>query len=229
LRNLSIVVCLLCLFVTVPAMADMAQVKMTQGPGVGNGGAFNAEVMSGTISSLGPTTKFQTFCVELIEYFNPGLTYYADSRIAAYDGGAGGGNPDYLDPVTAALYTQYLGLNNLNDDIASQYQLAIWKIEQEIEWYNNDWVKFGTTTTIHSDYQQAKFDYTTAIEPLISGVGTPATIGNVRVMTLWSDYDPTNGCFSGNRQDQLVVPVPGAILLGMIGLSAAGLKLRRFA
>lgn len=132
-----VIITIVCVFAAAPASADMAEVKMTQGPGVGNGGAFNAEVISGTISSLGPGTKFQTFCVELIEYFSPGTTYYADSRNSAYNGGAGGGSPDPLDPVTAALYTKYLGLNNLDDDIGSQYQLAIWKIEQEIEWENN--------------------------------------------------------------------------------------------
>lgn len=236
MRNLSIVVCLLCLFVAAPSLADMARVKIIQGPGVGNGGAFNAEVISGAISYdsvyLGPGTKFMTFCVELTEFFSPGATYYADSRNAAYDGGAGGGEGsplrDYLDPKTAALYKQFLGLNTLDEDTASKYQLAIWKVEQEIQWdaVNSKWLKYNSTNAIHGAYQETKFD-NSMIQGLIGGVGTPTTIGNVRVMTLWSDY--SNGCFSGNKQDQLVVPVPGAILLGMLGLSVAGWKLRKFA
>ena len=230
-------VTIVCTFLAVPAVADMARVKMTQGPGVGNGGAFNAEVISGAISygsvNLGPGARFLTFCIELTEYFSPGSTYYADSRIAAYGGGAGGGEGsplrDYLDPKTAALYTKYLGLNTLDGDTASKYQLAIWKVEQEIQWdaVNNRWLKYNSTQAIHGDYQQSKFD-DTVIQPLINSVGSPAGIGNVRVMTLWDNYSVTNG-FSGNRQDQLVVPVPTAVLLGILGLGVAGVKLRKYA
>ena len=229
------------MLLTVPAVADMARVKMTQGPGVGNGGAFNAEVISGAISygsvNFGPGARFPTFCIELTEYFNPDSTYYADSRIAAYGGGAGGGEGsplrDYLDPRTAALYTQYLGLKTLDGDTASLYQLAIWKVEQEIQWdaVNSKWLKFGTTTFIHSDYQGKSEFHDDVIQGLyIASVGTPTTIGNVRVMTLWNSYDAVNDCFSGNRQDQLVVvPIPAAVLLGLLGLGVAGIKLRKFA
>ena len=46
----------------------------------------------------------------------------------------------------------------------------------------------------------------------------------VRVMNLYNDEDHTN-----HAQDRLVrVPVPGAVLLGVPGLAAAGLKLREF-
>ena len=234
--RLKLFVCVLCLIVGAPVVADMARVEMTQGPGVGNGGAFNAEVISGAISYdsvyLGPGSKFPTFCVELVEYFSPGTTYYADSRTSAYQGGAGGPSPDPLDPVTAALYRQYLGLNTLDEDTGSEYQLAIWKVEQEIEWDNNRWEKYNSNTPIHSAYQQTKFN-NTVIDSLIGGVGTPTDIGNVRVMTLWDtySYNPVTGVetFSGNHQDQLVVPVPGAVLLGILGLGAAGMKLRKYA
>jgi len=48
---------------------------------------------------------------------------------------------------------------------------------------------------------------------------------NVMVMNLWTSADHT-----GYAQDLLVrVPVPGAVLLGFLGLSAAGIKLRKFA
>ena len=223
-------------FMSASAFADMAQVKMTQGPGVGYGGAFTAEVMSGAISYdsvyIGPGSKFLTFCMEITETFKPGDIYYADSRDAAYVGGAGGstGSPlrDYLDPVTAALYTQWLSTEDTTDvDTASMYQLAIWMVEDEIEWDHSQWEQYNTDTAIHGAYQETKFDYDTSIQSLITGVGNPTSIGNVRIMTLWTSY--SNETFTGNRQDMLVAPVPAAVLLGILGLGVAGIKLRKFA
>ena len=50
------------------------------------------------------------------------------------------------------------------------------------------------------------------------------SIGDIRVMNLW-----TNENHTGDAQDLLVrVPVPGAILLGILGLGVAGVKLRKF-
>ena len=228
----------LCAFMSASAFADMAQVKVTQGPGVGNGGAFTAEVISGAISYdsvyIGPGSEFLTFCMELTESFKPGYTYYADSRDAAYSGGAGGasGSPlhDDLDPVTAALYTQWLSTEDTTDvDTASMYQLAIWMVEEEIEWDNSRWEQYNTNTAIHGAYQETKFDYDTSIQSLITGVGNPTSIGNVRVMTLWTSYSADPDTFTGNRQDMLVAPVPAAVLLGILGLSVAGIKLRKYA
>ena len=226
-------------FMSASAFADMAQVKMTQGPGVGYGGAFTAEVMSGAISYdsvyIGPGSKFLTFCMEITETFKPGNIYYADSRDAAYVGGAGGstGSPlrDYLDPVTAALYTQWLSTEDTTDvDTASMYQLAIWMVEEEIEWddANSNWLKYGTTSLIPSAYQESKFD-NSEIEPLITSVGNPTSIGNVRVMTLWDSYKPDGETFSGIRQDMLVTPIPASVVLGLLGLGVVGLKLRKYA
>ena len=230
-------IAVLCAFMSASAFADMAQVKVTQGPGVGNGGAFTAEVISGAISYdsvyIGPNSKFLTFCMELTETFKPGNTYYADSRDAAYSGGAGGasGIPlhDDLDPVTAALYTQWLSTEDTTDvDTASMYQLAIWMVEEEIEWDNSQWEQYNTDTAIHVDYQQPKFD-NTSILSLITPLGNPTSIGNVRVMTLWTSYSADPDTFTGNRQDMLVAPVPAAVLLGILGLGVAGIKLRKFA
>lgn len=235
-------IAVLCAFMSASAFADMALVKVTQGPGVGNGGAFTAEVTSGAISYdsvyIGPHSKFLTFCIEITETFKPGNTYYADSRDAAYGGGAGGyeGSPsrDYLDPVTAALYTQWLSNEDTTDvDTASMYQLAIWNVEQEIEWEHNQWEKYGTDNAIPSAYQQDKFN-NSEIQPLITGVGNPMSIGSVRVMTLWTSYSAgSSGCpdetFDGNKQDMLVTPTPTAVLLGILGLGVAGWKLRKYA
>jgi len=57
-------------------------------------------------------------------------------------------------------------------------------------------------------------------------------IANADAITGWNDVKVLNlwGATGQDRQSQLVMtPVPGAVLLGMIGLGAAGVKLRRFA
>ncbi len=52
---------------------------------------------------------------------------------------------------------------------------------------------------------------------------------SVMVMNVWR-YKTNAGGYGGYAQDMIVrVPVPGAVLLGLLGLGAAGLKLRRFA
>jgi hypothetical protein len=214
-----------------PALGAMltTQIKTTAGPRTGDGGAVWAEVVTGSISYdnvYWPTgSSFLTFCMENDEPISMGSTYWIDIETQTVGGGSGGPSPDPLDPVTAALYRQWLYTEDTTDAAtADEYQLAIWKQEQEAIYGNdNNWYKGDGTTLLHSAYQNPT--YTDAyITALINSVGSPSGIGEVRVMTLWINQDKT-----GYAQDLLVVPTPAAVLLGIIGLGAAGWKLRKYA
>jgi len=60
-----------------------------------------------------------------------------------------------------------------------------------------------------------------------------AIVGPAYHILAWEDLDAR--CTDGDYTDMVVmvesvmVPVPGAILLGMLGLSVAGVKLRKYA
>ena len=171
----------------------------------------------------------------------------------AYEGGAGtdgSGFGDPLDSRTAWLYTQFatgqltnyaytdppVGLNR--SQTAGALQRLIWSLEGEgggsiwdvaqtgsgVGW-NNDGDKYYGVKINDDQIDLIKL-WETAFGNVIGWSG----IGNVRVLQLYSSYNSDTGCYDGFRQDQLfLTPVPGAVLLGMLGLGAAGLKLRRFA
>ncbi len=223
MRNLSIVVCLLCLFVAAPAIADM-RVKLQDGQyGNTGGGEFLITVLDEPIGIYDKTlnSQFMTFCLETNEYVSYNGEYYVTIDTAASLGGYLHPDPDPLSPESAYLYSLWLdgtdGVNSITHSLitANALQRAIWFLENEGTW--------GSSLGLSGTYIGWA---TSAAAPGGTWFTTWGdTIGDIRVMNLWTNVDHT-----GYAQDQLVrVPVPGAILLGMLGLGVAGLKLRRFA
>ena len=171
----------------------------------------------------GMTTSFQSFCVETEEYVFP--TQTMDKTIVNESGPTGsqavlGGEDaaDPLDPKTAWLYAQFatgdpgglLGYTyapgSARSSDAEQLQNAIWALEDE-----------GPIPT--SGKAKTWYD--------LAGTKAGSSIGNVRVLNM-EVLIPGNGYV--NAQDMLyLVPVPGAVLLGILGLGVAGIKLRKYA
>jgi len=230
---------IVCAFVAAPAMAD-PYVKINYGnPNyqLNPGGEFTALLSDtpsgwtfdptqyyalstqGQITQTGYSRSFQTFCIETDEYVNNNNVYHVELSASAWQGGTGGPEPDPISKGTAWLYDQFAqgilsgyeytpGAARQAD--AGALQIAIWGLEQESLGsvsLSNEFIAL-VMTQFDNDLEKAMADN--------------AGLYPVLVMRL-----DLGGVL---KQDMLVrVPVPAAVLLGLLGLGVAGLKLRKYA
>jgi hypothetical protein len=236
---------LICVLISLPALADIGdstQISLETYDWLyqyGNGGEFHAEIVGAPITIGGTTVgsgyDWETFCLEKNEYVSGDTTIYsAVVNNEAVKGGIGGQdtpNGDTLDPRTAYLYTQfatgnlsnyrYNGTQAQRERDAGRLQRVIWYIENEIGLGKPaDEVLGGKALDWFNEAVNAGWK----------------SIGNVRVLNLSENIFEKGEffeCCEQYNQDILVyapvVPVPAAVLLGILGLSIAGIKLRKFA
>ncbi len=202
-----------------PVSADIVRLKIHFGFRTPTGGEFLVEPISGlsftpAARAGNPVGWYETFSVEKNDPIRFGRRYFGVINDEALGGGRAS-NPDPLDPKTAYLYQKFIDGDLAGYDFGAATQRAvsaealqdvIWHIEGEQAW-NPSWT---ASTQQYAFYQDA-----------LANAGS--TIGNVRIVNIYRNVRLTRG-----KQDQLIIiPAPGAALLGVIGFCLICRRTRR--
>jgi len=178
--------------------ADEGTILVAQGPYESRGGYRDGEfyVTPTGIPGWLDGVPIGAFCAEMTEGMTVGVTYNAVVNTVAIKGSAPVSDP--LGPKTAWLYHQFqTGAIVLDTGAkATDFQYAIWKLEDEDTQAPAEWATIIWTPAAEAYYQMAL-------------ASTWTDIGNVRVLNLTTP--------DGKPIQDLIVPEPATVALLAFG------------
>lgn len=259
MRKVIIVVCVLFLFAAAPGAADLTVKYSGASPSMGMSvtstgidgtlvtGQYRIDVQGDTGDIIGAPGIVNVFCIDLWDWAPTTARSYAlkplDQTPDQGAGPMGSLRAGYL----ATLLNTYWDQDNWSsvtsrtfdlgggpavysaNRVAAAVQAAVWEIVDEFNTDTTGWTGDTVVPTgwnVKSDLFRVSGDATVqnlANAMLSSVVGTgPSSFANY--------WGVSNSRDASHYQDYVVrVPAPAAVLLGMLGLSVAGLKLRKYA
>ena len=175
------------------------------------------------------------FCIDLYDMKPPVSTSYdVVSLDAAPDaisepGGAGMGMSK------AAYIAELLNTHSYGTKIeAAAMQIAIWEIiDEDYGDRDHDGIPGPSGWNVSSGQGNFYLDTTQTMEEAVADLANTwlSALPETTPTTSFSAYTALSNDlgYKGDQQDFVLVPVPAAVLLGLIGLGAVGLKLRQYA
>ncbi len=256
MRRVVFIVILFCAFIASPVMADLYGTIMVDyedvdpfqnvaiwstNPGLTGGasidaGVWNLNVWNATNTFNGYLAdgQIESFCIDVWDVFLPsGVMYDMISLDVSPDPLAGPMGDLRAGYLAQLLDTYWSG--SLTNQQAVALQVAIWEIVDEGSQSSGDpSPSIWDTSYGEGDFYLYNDSANSAISSMandmldaIVAAGPAMHMG--RYIGLSSPQNPP-GEDKTNYQDFLVrVPVPGAVLLGILGLGVVGIKLRKYA
>ncbi len=191
------------------ALAD-GQIRLADSTGKyqspGGGGAFVMTVLNGYAGQTGDlglaAPNFLTFCVERTSYMSFGVTYFGEIATSS----STGTSTTALSPVTAKIYSEFRSGGNFGG--VGSFAAGYTTPAQSDAIQNAIWYAQGQLTSVSGD-ALAVYNWAAA--------NNNGGINGVRIIRLWSAL--SNGAYSGNAQDQLIlIPLPTASYAGLATL-----------
>ncbi len=213
-------IAVMCAFIAVPTLGDINTIGSTSqvtftgvtGGSILIGGTWRSgSVLAGSYNLIVDGVSMQSFCIDLADNVSPvNQTYKVVALQDAADSPFGPMGATRAKELAELLYENWVpGLTSAQ---LLSLQVAVWEV-----------VADGPALNLTSGSFTATNAGATALLASLNGDNefTSQFVGLTHPVVA--------GALSGFQDYVVRVPIPGAVLLGLLGLSAAGLKLRRFA